>query len=459
MLFPTLDFAIFFLLVFPLAWMLAGRPLPHRLLLVAASYLFYGFWDWRFCFLLLAMSLFAWAAGLALAGGRKPLLLAGAIGVLLLVLGFFKYYGFFVEQALPLLAALGWERDIALIAVALPVGISFLTFHGISYLVDVHRGDLAPARQPLDVMLYLSFFPHLVAGPIVRAGAFLPQLARPPDMGVLRRGEGLLLILVGVFKKVFVASTLGVELVDPVFLDPAGHGRADLVLAALGYAAQIYCDFSAYSDMAVGLAGLLGYRFPRNFERPYAATSIRDFWRRWHVTLSAFLRDYLYKPLGGSRHGTLATTANLMVVMTLGGLWHGAAWSFIAWGALHGAALALERALRGTREGGVAGWCATFTVVTAGWVLFRAGSGEAALDYAAALARGEATSALATPLHLALIGGTIAVQFVPEAPRARLIGWFGHLSAAERGLAAGLWLAAVGALAPDGILPFIYFQF
>lgn len=239
----------------------------------------------------------------------------------------------------------------------LPVGISFFTFQGISYVVDVARGDARAARDPLDVFLYISFFPHLVAGPIVRAANFLPQLAAPLSRDRVPLVMAGLLILGGLFKKMVIANGLATGLVDPVFADPAAHGALDLWLATYGYAIQIYCDFSAYSDIAIGVAALLGFHFPRNFDQPYRARSLAEFWRRWHISLSSFLRDYLYRPLGGNRRGPRRTMANLLIVMLLGGLWHGAAWTFVLWGLLHGLVLALERLIgwKG-RRAGAASW-------------------------------------------------------------------------------------------------------
>ena len=237
------------------------------------------------------------------------------------------------------------QHELPFIEILLPVGISFFTFHGISYLTDVYRGDVAVCRAPLDMALYMSFFPQLVAGPIVRAAYFLPQLARPADEPI-PVAAALLLILGGMVKKVIIANYLATGLVDPVFAAPANYGGPDLLLATYAYAVQIYCDFSAYTDMAIALAALCGFRFPRNFNQPYRAQRLREFWQRWHISLSTWLRDYLYKPLGGNRHGRLNTYRNLMITMLLGGIWHGAAWKFVMWGALHGGGLAVERMMR-----------------------------------------------------------------------------------------------------------------
>ncbi|HTI81335.1 MAG TPA: MBOAT family O-acyltransferase, partial [Acetobacteraceae bacterium] len=349
MLFPTLDFLLFFIVVLA---MLAPCTRLHelrKLLLTAASYFFYAQWNWHYCLLLAGSSLLTYAGGIlidrAVVQRTRQWIVGVTVGGHLLLLSTFKYLDFLVGSANHLLHALGTGRELPFMEIILPVGISFFTFHGISYLVDVYRGDVAVCRRLVDILLYLSFFPQLVAGPIVRASFFLPQLARPP-LERVPIAEPVLLILGGLFKKVVIATYLATDLVDPVFFDPSRYRPLDLVLAAYGYAVQIYCDFSAYTDMAIGFATLLGYRFPINFNQPYRAQSLRDFWQRWHISLSSWLRDYLYKPLGGSRGGGWFTARNLMITMLLGGIWHGAAWKFVGWGALHGAGLVGERFLK-----------------------------------------------------------------------------------------------------------------
>ena len=262
-----------------------------------------------------------------------------------------------------------------LLAIALPVGVSFFTFQAISYVVDVKRRLVEPAST-IDVAVYLSFFPHLVAGPIVRAREFLPQLATPRDPNHVAVGSGLALIGLGLVKKVVIADYLARTVVDPVFAVPQSYHGADVLLAAYAYTAQIYCDFSGYTDMAIGLALLLGFVFPQNFRSPYRSLGFRDFWRRWHMTLSRFLRDFLYIPLGGNRKGKWKTYRNLFLTMLLGGLWHGAAWTFVLWGAFHGAGLCLEHgfARQWERVPKWLRWFVTFHLVVLGWIMFRAQS-------------------------------------------------------------------------------------
>src|SRR3954452_14618284 len=346
MLFPTSAFLIFFLVVAAAMAVLETRFTAKKAVLVAASYFFYAQWDWRFCFLLAFSSAVSYAAGLLIDGagnerGRR-IILGSAVAVHLSLLGVFKYFDFFVYSANELARAAGFTHELPFLEILLPVGISFFTFHGISYVTDVYRRDVAVCRDLLDMALYMSFFPQLVAGPIVPAAYFLPQLARPSTEPI-PIAPALLLILLGLFKKVVIANYLATGLVDPVFAAPADYSGPDLLLGIYGYAVQIYCDFSAYTDIAIALAALLGFRFPPNFNQPYRSERLREFWQRWHISLSSWLRDYLYKPLGGNRQGRLKTYRNLILTMLLGGIWHGAAWKFVMWGALHGGGLATER--------------------------------------------------------------------------------------------------------------------
>src|SRR5438105_3523566 len=382
MLFPTSGFLLFFLAVAAAMAALDTRFAAKKAILVVASYYFYAQWDWRFCFLLALSTALSYAAGLLLGATRRPerrrLVVGAAVALHLGVLGVFKYFDFFVLSANQLARLLGLEHEVPFVEILLPIGISFFTFHGISYVTDVYRGDALVCRNPLDMALYMSFFPQLVAGPIVRAAYFLPQLARP-SAEPIPIAPALLLILGGLFKKVVIANYLAAGLVDPVFAAPTSYGAPDLLLAVYGYAVQIYCDFSAYSDIAIALAALLGLRFPANFKQPYRAERLREFWQRWHISLSTWLRDYLYRPLGGNRHGRLKTYRNLMLTMLLGGIWHGAGWKFIAWGALHGGGLALERLLEpwiGRRAlspaAKIVATLIVFHFVCLAWIFFRA---------------------------------------------------------------------------------------
>ena len=346
MLFPTVQFAAFFAVVFAVSWRLMAHQRAWRRFILAASYFFYGCADWRFVILLIASTVVnqvaATASSRAPAAQVRRAALTVAIVFDLAILAVFKYFDFFIGSVNQTLGVIGLGAPLQLLHIALPVGVSFYTFQAISYVADVYRGRCALAR-PLDYAIYSSFFPHLVAGPIVRPGEFIPQLAGPRDPAGIPAARALSLIAGGLFKKVVLADLLATRIVDPVFGAPAAHSGAEAAAAIYGYAVQIYCDFSGYTDMAIGLALLLGFRFPDNFDRPYAASSLQDFWRRWHMTLSRWLHDYLYIPLGGNRRGLCRTYVNLILTMLLGGLWHGAAWTFVIWGGIHGGGLAIQR--------------------------------------------------------------------------------------------------------------------
>ena len=304
MLFPTIEFAIFFPIVLGLSWLLMPRQPLWKPFIVVASYVFYAAADPRFCLLLGGITVGNQIAAVLIrrttTNGARSWICGAAVALDLLVLGVFKYYAFFVTDVGDVLDSIALGMPLPLLTIALPIGISFFTFQAITYVVDVKRGDAEPASL-IDAAIYLSFFPHLVAGPIVRASEFLPQLRTPRDPHRVAVGAGLALIGLGLVKKVLIADMLARQIVDPVFGVPEAYFAPDAILATLAYAAQIYCDFSGYTDIAIGLALLLGFIFPQNFHSPYRATGFRDFWRRWHMTLSRFLRDYLYIPLGGSR--------------------------------------------------------------------------------------------------------------------------------------------------------------
>src|SRR3954468_2762791 len=412
MLFPTLTFGFFFLAVYAAAWLLRGSNEWRKIALLVASWIFYGWWDTRFVMLLIASGVLNWGtARLVLAAAGKPRLrkawVAAGTAINLAILVFLKYYGFFMGQVEESLHMLGWQRDLPILQIVLPVGISFFTFQGMSYVIDIYRRQTAPARL-LDMTLLMSFFPHLVAGPIVRASHLVPQFRQAPKIDRGMAAMGLCLIVWGLFKKAVIASELATALVDPVFFDPSAHGSLDLAAAAYGYAVQIYCDFSAYSDMAIGIAALLGYRFPHNFNQPYRATSLQDFWRRWHISLSSWLRDYLYVSLGGSRRGLRRLCFSLTATMLLGGLWHGASWNFVIWGAIHGSILVAERLWREYRPRvwrplpHWLGVLVTFHLVLLGWIFFRAASFGDAFAFLGGLFGGGG-SAVLTPLLLGLI--------------------------------------------------------
>ena len=385
MLFNSVEFLLFYLAVLALYYGLAptGAWRLRKLVLLAASVLFYMSWDPAFVPLLGFMTALVFVAALGVTGADAPrpkrIWLTLGVGSSLAILGYFKYRAFVLEN----LSGLGFRLDPRALSVVLPLGISFYTFHAISYLVDVYRGRVAASRNFFDVALYIAFFPQLVAGPIARASQFLPQLAERRRLSSDVVDRALMLIALGLFKKVACADVLG-EYVDEVFKNVSGYPGLNLAVAAYAYAFQIYFDFSGYSDMAIGFAALLGLQLPINFRLPYVAQNPSEFWQRWHISLSTWLRDYLYIPLGGNRRGRARTYANLMITMVLGGLWHGPAWNFVAWCTYHGALLSGHRwwtERRGASERPVdARWrvlarrCVMFHLVCAGWVLFRANS-------------------------------------------------------------------------------------
>ena len=473
MIFPTLQFAVFFAIVLPVAWALArGRPL-WKVFILGASYFFYAAADARFCLLLAGSTLLNQSAATLLArrrgtrSGRWILRLTLAAD--LASLAVFKYLDFFIGSVSDLLQRFGVHNDPHLLHLALPVGISFFTFQGMSYVIDVWRDQLRTATW-LDFAVYQAFFPHLVAGPIVRARELLPQLAVKRDRHAVPVTRATALILGGLFKKVVVADVISTRLVDPVFGAPNAHSGFEVLAAIYGYAVQIYCDFSGYSDMAIGLALLLGIRFPINFDRPYTSSSLQEFWRRWHITLSSWLRDYLYISLGGSRKGRLRTARNVMITMLLGGLWHGAAWTFVIWGAIHGVGLVIERTLRRKfrwampRVGRVISTFVTFHVVVLAWVFFRAPSISIVGDlfgrvtsWASVL---PGSQQVVSPLVLALIIGGIAMQWVGRPIRTRALILTTRAPWALQAVTAGIALVVIITIVDhQGVAPFIYFRF
>ena len=470
LLFPTIQFGIFFLCVFMVAWALKQARRARKWFLIVASYFFYGVWDWRFTFLLLQCSVLNFLLGRWLArcsvASRKRIVGLG-VGLNLATLGFFKYYGFFLNSLNETLFRFGLEGDLPIFEIVLPVGISFFTFQGLSYLVDVYRGQLKPVHKLEDVLLYISFFPQLVAGPIVRAKDFFGQLSAPLAWDNIPFGHAFRLIMFGLFKKMVIANYLSTLIVDDVFQDPSSYSAIDVLFGVYGYAVQIYCDFSAYSDIAIGVAALLGYQFLPNFDAPYRAHSLQNFWRRWHISLSTWLRDYLYISLGGSRRGPLFTYRNLFLTMLLGGLWHGAAWNFVVWGALHGSALGLERLLRQRFGGflmksriGVGLRIAfVFHFVCVTWVFFRAESFLIASEVFRTIGNGSWVPEKLTPFVLIVLCVGLGSQWIPTRTIERFEVSILHMPPVIQGLAVAVFLTLIGGLAPDGVAPFIYFQF
>ncbi len=350
----------------------------RRLVLLAAGAFFYGWWNWRFLALVGFTSVFDFYLGLrigAAAGALRRRLLALDVTVNLSILIVFKYFNFFIDNFNVALSPLGVHLPAA--HIVLPVGISFFVFEAMSYCIDVYRGKLEPYRDWLHFALFIFFFPRMIAGPIIRAADFLPQVRdRRIELSWANANRGACIFLLGLIKKVLIADRLAL-LVDPVFAQPAAFDRATVWAAVIAYAIQIFCDFSGYTDMAIGLAKLFNLDLPLNFNLPYLAANITEFWRRWHISLSSWLRDYLYIGLGGNRRGAARTYLNLLVTMLLGGLWHGASWNFVVWGGLHGVALAAHKLVGADRParsalGRAAGTAGTLLFVCVCWVFFRA---------------------------------------------------------------------------------------
>lgn len=474
MLFNTLDYALFFGVVFVVSWLLARARKLRVLFLLAASYYFYANWDVRFLPLIWASSTADWLLGNAIARAKSERVrrqwLGATVVLNLGVLGIFKYFNFGVDSARQLLQALGYNPPEIALQIALPVGISFFTFESMSYVIDIYRRDIEPHPSYFEYLTFVAFFPHLVAGPIVRPRDLLPQLSGPARFSPTEGSEGLWLIALGLLKKVAIGDYLALNLVDRVFDAPAQYSALECYAAVLGYSVQIYCDFSGYTDVAIGSALLLGVRFPKNFDAPYKAASITEFWRRWHISLSTWLRDYLYIPLGGNRRGRFRTYVNLMLTMLLGGLWHGANWTFVVWGGIHGAALAVERAFghkqRGNqRPGGpltpkrVLLVVVTFHVVAAAWIFFRAESFEKAALFWSRLASLTTYHPNLDGRILAVLAAGLASHYVPERWYEKAKATFTRLPAPAQGLALIGAAFVLKQMASAEAVPFVYFQF
>ena len=337
-------FFAFFLAVFIVYWMLPRNVLRKSWLLVC-SFAFYAAWDWRFLSLILLSTLVDYFAGIGLSKSNRPnfrrIVLAISLATNLGLLAFFKYFGFFVDSFQDFLELAGLHFNTGTLNIILPVGISFYTFQTLSYTIDVYRKKLSPTGSLLDFALFVSFFPQLVAGPIVRAKSFLPQLDQMKRWRWSRMQMGMFYVVMGLFKKLAIADRMAAYC-DPVFADVSIFDSGTLWIAAVAFAVQVYCDFSGYSDMAIGVASFLGYRLTKNFHMPLAAVNVSDFWRRWHISLSLWVRDYVFFALGGSRRGRWITNRNLVITMTLVGLWHGAAWTFVLFGLIQGIFLCIH---------------------------------------------------------------------------------------------------------------------
>jgi len=473
MLFHTPQYFLFLAVV-----LIAYFHLNHRgqnLMLLGASIFFYSCWDYRFVSLLMASCVLDFWAGryiyrARLAGDRAAMkrgLLASLTGNLGM-LGFFKYFGFFVASADTALQTLGFTPSLPVLNIVLPVGISFYTFQTLSYAIDIYRGQLEPVDRFLDFALFVAFFPHMVAGPIMRAVDLLPQMTRPRIVTQANLEQGLLLFGMGLFRKVAIADPAGM-LADGYFANPSSFSTLPLVCGLVLYGLQIYNDFAGYSDMARGAAWLLGFDLMRNFRHPYFAKNIADFWKRWHISLSTWLRDYLYIPLGGNRKGAARTTINLFLTMLLGGLWHGASWNFVIWGGLHGSYLAVYHTWRRWRDSREMRWMpaplvsrmissvGVYALVTFTWLFFRAHDTGTTLAYLSGLSALSPGGEGALVPVLILWGLTLAID-LPQAladDELFALRW-AFMPRAAAVAAACLILLFSGQMRHE---PFIYFQF
>ena len=478
MLFNSFVFAVFFLVVLGLYWLLPLRL--QNIMLLAASYLFYGYWDWRFLSLIALSTLVDYITGLKIEeqnikGGEgsqklKKRWLLVSICTNLGLLGFFKYFNFFTASMTAVLSNLGVNPDMFYLDIVLPVGISFYTFQTMSYTIDIYRGKMQPTKRFLDFALYVSFFPQLVAGPIERAKDLLPRILNKRHFDRVQFFEGVHLIFWGLFKKVYVADNLA-PLVDQVFRNPSPSGF-EVIFGAYAFAFQIYCDFSGYSDIARGCAKCMGIELMINFNFPYIAVNPSDFWQRWHISLSSWLRDYLYIPLGGNRGTTFATYRNLSLTMLLGGLWHGASWVFVVWGAYQGVllighrlltpiidSLAKIRAAIPAEIRKVVNIVVMFQLVCVGWIIFRARTMDQIGDMIAAVFTWRGAPDWSLVIPLIQFGAPMfiieAFQFIWSKDDPHL---FQKIPLYVRGLAYGVlfYLFAMHGAAAQS---FVYFQF
>jgi alginate O-acetyltransferase complex protein AlgI len=408
--FVSVKFPIFMAVVFVLYY-LSTSIIIQNLIILISSYVFYGFWDWRFIPLLFGISITNYVAAILIVETsnpvRKRIYLWVAVAISIAALAFFKYFNFFVASAVSGAALFGVKMELSAAQILLPLGISFMTFQGIAYVVDVWRGEHAAERHLVRFLAFKGFFPQLVAGPIERAEHLLDQFSRPRALDGDKVARAVWLLVYGYFIKIAIADSMA-AIVDSLFVANQPFAWS-VLLGTIAFGIQIYADFCGYSLIAKGAALLFGFDLIWNFRFPYWAISISDFWRRWHISLSNWLRDYLYIPLGGSRHGQIKTGRNLLVTMGLGGLWHGASWNFVLWGLLHGVALVLWRFLPVptvpiTPLGKATGWLATMVVVFAGWFLFRAHSWELLSGMAMAVGDWEWV-----PVHSAVVMAIAAV--------------------------------------------------
>lgn len=446
-------------------WLGSARGVrAQNLLLLVASYLFYCSFDWRFALLLLNFSLVILALAQAVQGHngtrRRWPVIAGVV-LALVNLGIFKYYNFFREESLALLTPLFNGASLPVLEFVLPVGISFYTFQGLAYLISVGRGECKPAKLS-DGLLHLSFFPTLLAGPICRPNELLPQIQSPDERKIAAPEVAILLIISALIKKVWLSAWLAEEWANPVFANPDAYHSIELLFGLMAYAWQLFFDFSGYTDVVTALALLLGFSLPVNFRQPYLATSLSDFWRRWHITLSRWIRDYVYISLGGNRASWGRTQINLLIAMTLSGFWHGASITFVVWGVWHGLGLIAQNCWQKIIDvklpDFITQWL-TFAFVCFGWLLFRAEDWEAVTTYVAGFSRWDTLPSLnwmgllAAMVVFFMLARRAEPMMEKSAAALRVLPWWGQ------GLALVASALLIMELAPAGMPGFIYFGF
>ncbi|NMG67400.1 MBOAT family protein [Azoarcus indigens] len=470
--FQSLHFFLFLAVVFGLNRLLLRHADARKNMLLAASYYFYMCWDWRYAALLLFMSGVNFVAGRAIEASSSATVrkrwLAAALLASLGVLAYFKYVNFFIESAGQLLNTVGFEANLPLLQVLLPIGISFFTFQSLSYTLDIYRGKEKATDSFRDFALFVAFFPTVLSGPITRARQFMPQLEHLPKDDEKRMEEGLVLILRGFIKKMAFADVLAVQLVNPAFAAPSEYSPLFLLVAVYAFSFQLYMDLSGYTDIARGVAKLLGFDLMENFDRPYQATSVSNFWQRWHISMSSFFRDYLYFGIGGSKHGNVYI--NLYITFVAIGIWHGAGWNFVLYGVIHGSFVCFERWRRGCREARglspeptsagarLLAIFLAFQVVALSRILFRAPDLDSAAAYVSAMLQPVSNNAPFTLMGLGVLLLAVLLHYLPK-------GWFTRAAVAycrapvvlQGGAIVGLALS-LAALSPGGA-SFIYFQF
>jgi D-alanyl-lipoteichoic acid acyltransferase DltB (MBOAT superfamily) len=512
MLFPTFSFLFFFTAVFILYWFVFRKRVSRKIFLILVSYVFYAFWDWRLCFLLFASSVLNWGFACAvspsiasikenkqsakLRGGRRVALVFAVITNIAILL-FFKYYDFFADSFNVLMFHFygsAFSNLMPILHVVLPVGISFYTFKGLSLVFDASdetlfngygnysemsslfagtanskRSALSSTRGLIDTLVYISFFPQVASGPITHAAEFYQDIDTATESTTIDFSTASALIMSGLLKKLVFANYLSTLLVNPVFTDLSTYSGLTALLAAIGYSSVIYCDFSGYSDMAIGIALLLGFTTPKNFDRPYISCSVGDFWRRWHITFSTWLKKYLYFKMGGSRHGLPRTILALAITFIISGLWHGAHWMFVLWGAMQGLALIIEHCAKYGKKPASNSFdhaiqvMVTFAYTTISWVVFRAANFKEVVSWWKTLLASPhgfwTAQSVMSPLVITLLAVSLAMHLVPNKVRGDALSIWKATPLVLQAIFIAAFFAGLSVFSMSSVAPFIYFSF